>query len=79
MFGDTTVTLTPLGGGQAEDHYLQTLEASIGFEHSKNVGNGVMFTRAMLEAQTWESGSILGLVSSDVGFFGPTLSIGFSR
>jgi len=79
IFGNTEIGIAPLGSGEAHDHYLQTLEARMGVEYSASVGNGVMFTRAMLEAQTWESGSILGLISPDVGFVGPTLSIGFTR
>lgn len=79
LFGDTTVSVQGLGAGDAEDHYLQTMEASIGVEHTKSLGSGVLTTRAMLEAQTWESGSILGLINTDIGFVGPTLSVGFAR
>lgn len=86
LFGTTRLRGTgDLSGVNAFDievtrHLLKVWELQIGAEYAYVFEGGArLFTRAAYEAQVWEVGSVLGLGGSDVGFVGPTFSVGLLR
>jgi len=62
------------------DHFMQTWETQLGIEWTRRTCCGNRFlVRGALEAQVWDSGAMVGLLSSETGFVGPTITIGLSR
>jgi hypothetical protein len=59
---------------------VQAWEAQIGFEYSRQLASGArLFGGAYLEGQVWEWGFPTGITGDDLGFFGPTVTVGIAR
>lgn len=59
---------------------VQAWEAQIGFEYSRQLASGArIFGGAYLEGQVWEWGFPTGITGDDLGFFGPTVTVGIAR
>jgi hypothetical protein len=85
LFGDTdstfSTTLFPNPVSiNAQENVMQVWEVQIGFDYGRSMQNGArLFGGAYLEAQVWEWSNPVGLGSSDLGFFGPTFTVGIAR
>ncbi|MEZ6086837.1 MAG: Lpg1974 family pore-forming outer membrane protein [Pirellulaceae bacterium] len=89
LYGDADidVTATPgiLGGfagtvAQVPNQTISVMEVQMGLEYERNFGNTGVTLRAGFEGQLWEQPPIvLGLLDSNVGLVGPTVSIAFTR
>jgi hypothetical protein len=87
LFGDSTATLTtenafadPLVASDFEEHLVQVWEVQVGLEYSRQLASGArLFGAAFLAAQVWEWNSPFGVSGGDLGFFGPTISVGIAR
>jgi hypothetical protein len=85
LFGDTDATFAttlfpdPISIN-AQEHVMQVWEVQIGFDYGRGLQNGArLFGGAYLEAQVWEWSNPVGLGNSDLGFFGPTFTVGIAR
>ncbi len=90
LFGNTnfsvgeTTALNPPGVDpiptidlKVSNHVLQVWEMQVGVEWSRQLSSGArFFLGAFLEGQVWELPSSPFAISSDLGFFGPTFSVG---
>jgi len=86
LFGDTDVSGSGAAsivnhlGIELEEHLMQVWEFQVGGEWSRTTECGNrLFARAVYEAQVWEWAPALGLLGSDIGFVGPTFSLGVAR
>jgi hypothetical protein len=87
LFGDSTAVLTtenafadPIVESDFEEHLVQVWEVQVGLEYSRQLASGArLFGAAFLEAQVWEWNSPFGVSGGDLGFFGPTVSVGIAR
>jgi hypothetical protein len=62
------------------DQTVSVLEMRLGLQYERCTRFGVFFTRAGVEAQLWEIPPVVaGLGDSNIGLFGPTFALGFSR
>lgn len=86
LFGDTDASIVTAEAFPdpirvtVQEHLVQVWEVQVGFEYSRLLQNGArLFGGAFLEAQAWEWNTPLGLTGSDLGFFGPTITVGLAR
>ncbi|HUT12303.1 MAG TPA: hypothetical protein VMY42_17530 [Thermoguttaceae bacterium] len=86
LFGDTDVSgsgalsIVNNLGIELEEHLMQVWEFQVGGEWSRTTESGNrLFARAVYEAQVWEWAPALGLLGSDIGFVGPSFSLGVAR
>jgi hypothetical protein len=86
LFGDSTADFTDPDDVVAFPHSVdfedsvQAWEAQIGFEYSRQLASGArLFSGAYLEGQIWEWGFPTGITGNDIGFFGPTVTVGIAR
>lgn len=86
LFGDSAASFADADGVDVfpdavdfEDS-VQAWEAQIGFEYSRQLASGArLFGGAYLEGQIWEWGFPTGITGNDIGFFGPTVTVGIAR
>jgi hypothetical protein len=86
LFGDSSAQFEDVDGVvsfpdsvEFEDS-VQAWEAQIGFEYSRQLASGArLFGGAFLEGQIWEWGFPTGITGNDIGFFGPTVTVGIAR
>jgi len=86
LFGDTDVSgsgalsIVNNLGIELDEHLMQVWEFQVGGEWSRTTDCGSrLFVRGVYEAQVWEWAPALGLLGADIGFVGPTLSLGVAR
>jgi hypothetical protein len=86
LFGEADINLStpipPLNGTIATvpNTTIAVWEIQLGVEYRRCMRYGTAIVRAGVEGQMWEQPSIaLGLLDSNVGFFGPTFALGFER
>lgn len=78
-FGDPDM-ITSLPDGVVFEDSVQAWEAQIGFEYSRQLASGArLFGGAFLEGQVWEWGFPTGITGDDLGFVGPTFTVGLAR
>ena len=63
--------------GRAGDHMMQVWEVQLGLEWTRPAACGELVARAVWEAQAWEWAPLASLLHQDVGFSGPTFSLGY--
>lgn len=85
LFGDTdasfSTTLFPDPVSvDTQEQVMQVWEMQIGVDYGRGLQNGArLFGGVYLEAQVWEWSTPLSLGDSDLGFFGPTFTVGIAR
>ncbi len=82
MYGDSRFNGPQILVNQirVSQHLMQAWEFQVGAEWSRTTSAGSeIFARAAYEAQVWEWAPSLGILSMDIGYVGPTFSIGITR
>jgi hypothetical protein len=78
LYGNTDLVVPGLVEAKAVDHMMQVWAANLGVEWSRSLAlGGQVVVRALWEAQAWEWSPMLTLIHEDIGFSGPTVSLGY--
>jgi hypothetical protein len=66
--------------GEINNETISVIELKLGLQYDHCTSYGNLFVRAGVEGQLWEQPPVLlGLLDDNIGLFGPTVAVGFSR
>lgn len=79
LLTDASISIPGLVTVKADDSTMQVMECRIGVERTWDVTDcAQLVTQFAYEAQNWQSGAIVGLISPNYGLAGPTFRVGLN-